>query len=73
VDAKQETPQNPLGLDEGCQNCSVLVECRERVVHGIGADILLVGETPAAGAEATGIPFTRDGTGQGVRALLGDL
>ena len=76
MDAEQETLRNPLGLDQACQNCPALADCRERVVHGygdVGADILLVGETPTAGAEATGIPFTGDETGQGVQALLGNL
>jgi uracil-DNA glycosylase family 4 len=76
VDAQQETLRNPLGLDEACQNCPVLADCRERVVHGygdVGADIVVVGETPTAGTETTGIPFTGDETGQAVQALLGDL
>ncbi|MFB6296419.1 MAG: uracil-DNA glycosylase family protein [Halobacteriales archaeon] len=76
MDAEQDTLRNPLGLDEACQNCPALAECRERVVHGygdVGADIVVAGETPTAGAEATGVPFTGDETGQAVQALLGNL
>lgn len=76
VDAEQESLRNPLGLDEACGNCPGLRECRERVVHGygdVGADVLVVGGAPTAGAEAAGIPFVGDESGRKVQALLGDL
>ena len=76
MDAKQDSLRNPLGLDDTCPNCPVLAERRERVVHGygeVGADVLVVGEAPTAGAEAAGVPFTGDETGRGVQALLADL
>jgi uracil-DNA glycosylase family 4 len=76
MDATQDSLWNPLGLDETCPNCSALAERRERVVHGygdVGADVLVVGESPTAGAEATGVPFSGDEPGHGVGALLADL
>ncbi|MFB6228796.1 MAG: uracil-DNA glycosylase family protein [Halobacteriales archaeon] len=76
MDAKQDSLRNPLGLDEACPNCPALVERRERVIHGygdVGADVLVVGEAPTAGAEGTAVPFTGDETGRGVHALLADL
>jgi uracil-DNA glycosylase family 4 len=75
VDAHQEEFANPFGMDEACENCA-LCERRERVVHGygdVGAEFLVVGEAPTAGAERTGVPFTGDGAGRRVQDVLGEL
>lgn len=69
-------PRNPYSMDEDCQNCPKLVESRTQVVHGYGdptADIVVLGTAPTAGADRTGVPFTGDGTGEVIQALLGDL
>ena len=61
MDANQETRQNPFGMDEECQNCPALCESRETVVHGygdVGAEFVVLGESPAAGTDESGIPFT---------------
>lgn len=63
MDARQDRLANPLGMDENCRQCPALCETRERIVHGYGpvdADVVVVGEMPGAGADASGIPF--DGT-----------
>jgi uracil-DNA glycosylase family 4 len=61
MDADQEMITNPFGMDENCQNCPELCEARENVVHGygdVGADFVVLGDTPAAGSDSSGIPFT---------------
>ncbi|MFB6303471.1 MAG: uracil-DNA glycosylase family protein [Haloferacaceae archaeon] len=76
MDARQEEPANPFGMDADCRNCPALADCRERVVHGygdVGADFLFVGESPSAGAERTGVPFTGDAAGERLQTILGDL
>ncbi|PSQ18898.1 uracil-DNA glycosylase [Halobacteriales archaeon QS_8_69_26] len=60
MDARQDSPENPFGMDEDCRNCPALCETRSRVVHGygdVGADFLFVGEQPGPEADETGIPF----------------
>jgi uracil-DNA glycosylase family 4 len=61
MDARQGDPENPFGMDESCERCPNLCESRSQVVHGygdVGADFLVLGEAPDAGADASGIPFT---------------
>jgi uracil-DNA glycosylase family 4 len=61
MDANQETRQNPFGMDEDCQNCPALCDTRSQVLHGygdVGADFVVIGETPTAGADERGVPFT---------------
>ena len=61
MDANQESMSNPFGMDEQCQNCPELCETRENVVHGygdVGAEFVVLGDSPAEGADASGIPFT---------------
>ncbi|UIP01267.1 uracil-DNA glycosylase [Halobaculum sp. CBA1158] len=63
-------------MDTDCQHCPALVECRERVVHGYGdaeAEVLVLGESPTAGAERTGVPFTGDERGRRIQRVLGEL
>lgn len=69
MDANQETKSNPFGMDEACRNCPDLCETREHVVHGygdVGAEFLVLGDSPSAGADESGIPFT----GETERELL---
>ena len=69
MDANQESMSNPFGMDEQCQNCPALCETREHVVHGygdVGAEFVVLGDAPSAGADASGIPFT----GERERELL---
>ncbi|MFB6193581.1 MAG: uracil-DNA glycosylase family protein, partial [Halobaculum sp.] len=63
-------------MDEDCRNCPALADCRERVVHGygdVGAEFLVIGESPTAGAERTGVPFTGDEAGRWVQRILSDV
>ncbi|MEZ3114347.1 uracil-DNA glycosylase family protein [Halobaculum sp. MBLA0147] len=76
MDADQRDLANPFGMDTDCRNCPALAECRERVVHGygdVGGEFLVLGESPSAGAEATGVPFTGDAAGRRLQSLLGEL
>jgi len=69
MDAEQESLSNPYGMDEECQNCPALCETRTNVVHGygdVGAEFVVLGETPSAGADETGLPFV----GERERELL---
>ncbi|MFU1782275.1 uracil-DNA glycosylase [Haloarcula japonica] len=69
MDAHQESKSNPFGMDEACQNCPELCETRENVVHGygdVGAEFIVLGDSPAAGADESGLPFT----GESERELL---
>ena len=61
MDANQESMSNPFGMDEQCRNCPELCDTRENVVHGygdVGAEFIVLGDSPAAGADESGIPFT---------------
>lgn len=63
MDANQKSMSNPFGMDEACQNCLDLCVTRESVVHGygdVGAEFIVLGDSPAAGADGSGIPFTGD-------------
>ncbi|MFC6757968.1 MULTISPECIES: uracil-DNA glycosylase [Haloarcula] len=69
MDANQDSMSNPFGMDEQCQNCPELCDSRETVVHGygdVGAEFIVLGDSPAAGADESGIPFT----GEQERELL---
>ncbi|MBX0294445.1 uracil-DNA glycosylase [Haloarcula nitratireducens] len=69
MEANQETIANPFGMDETCQNCPELCETRENVVHGygdVGAEFVVLGDSPSEGADESGIPFT----GERERELL---
>lgn len=69
MDAEQESLSNPYGMDEECQNCPELCEPRTNVVHGygdVGAEFLVLGHTPSAGADEDGLPFV----GEQERELL---
>lgn len=60
------TRSNPFGMDEACRNCPELCATRTNVVHGygdVGAEFVVVGTAPSAGADASGIPFTGDDSG----------
>jgi uracil-DNA glycosylase family 4 len=61
MDANQESKANPFGMDEQCQNCPELCETRENVVHGygdVGAEFIVLGDSPAEGSDESGLPFT---------------
>jgi uracil-DNA glycosylase family 4 len=76
VDATQEEFANPFGMDEDCRNCPELADCRTSLVHGygdVGAEFLIVGEAPTAGADRTGVPFTGDAAGERLQYVLGEL
>lgn len=48
------------GNVQTCERCPNLVECRSRIVNGVGpadADVVLVGEAPGAQEDETGEPF----------------
>ena len=63
MDADQESLSNPYGMDEECTNCPALCETRENVVHGygdVGAEFLVLGESPSAAADQAGLPFVGD-------------
>ncbi|PSP34074.1 uracil-DNA glycosylase [Halobacteriales archaeon QH_10_67_22] len=63
MDARQDELANPFGMDEDCQLCPELCESRTQVVHGygdVGADFVVLGSSPSAGADAAGVPFTGD-------------
>jgi len=75
MDARQETQQNPYGMDENCTNCARADE-RARVVHGYGdasADFVFVGHTPSEAAETAGVPFVGDEAGERFQDILGNL
>lgn len=73
VDANQEELSNPFGMDEDCQQCPALADSRTQIVHGygdVGADFLVVGERPDAGADETGVPFTNGPAGERLLGIL---
>jgi len=73
VDANQDQFANPFGMDEDCRNCEALCATRTQVVHGygdVGADFLVVGEAPDAGADGNGVPFTGGPAGERVLSIL---
>jgi len=69
MDANQESLSNPYGMDEECQNCPELCDTRTNVVHGygdVGAEFLVLGDSPSAAADESGLPFV----GEQERELL---
>lgn len=69
MEANQESLSNPYGMDEQCENCPELCETRENVVHGygdVGAEFLVLGDSPSPAADEAGIPFV----GEQERELL---
>ena len=63
MDAEQDALANPFGMDEACERCPELCETRRQVVHGygdVGADFVVLGDAPSAGADESGVPFTGD-------------
>jgi uracil-DNA glycosylase family 4 len=76
MDAHQESLANPYGMDENCRNCPALCETRASVVHGygdVGGEFVFVGEMPAEGADAAGVPFVGDEPGRRLQSMLGEL
>ncbi|MFB6136706.1 MAG: uracil-DNA glycosylase family protein [Halobacteriaceae archaeon] len=76
MDAEQDTRYNPYDMDEACRNCPGLCEVRDRVVHGygdVGADFLVIGESPSRAAEEAGVPFVGDEAGETVQHVLGSV
>jgi len=73
MDANQESPYNPFGMDETCQNCPELCDTRTQVVHGfgdVGAEFVFVGEAPDEGSDSSGIPFVGGPDGEGIIEIL---
>ena len=63
MDARQDSPYNPFGMDEGCENCPELCETRSNVVHGygdVGAEFVVLGEYPSEAADESEVPFTSE-------------
>jgi uracil-DNA glycosylase family 4 len=72
-------------LAPGCARCPALVDCRDHVAWGNGpldADVVVVGEAPAAGdpgadrwrgGNLTGLAYTARHSGRRVRQLFDDL
>ncbi|WP_096391568.1 uracil-DNA glycosylase [Halopenitus persicus] len=76
MDAAQTEFENPFGMDADCENCPALCAERSTVVHGygdVGGEFLVVGGSPSAGADATGIPFGDDAGGRRIRSMFGEL
>ena len=79
-----EFPAERNALAADCRRCPALVESRERVVWGNGpldAEVVVVGEAPAAGdpeadrwrgGNLTGLAYTSRRSGRKVRELLAD-
>ena len=77
-------PDDRMDLAPDCARCPALVESRERISWGVGprdADLLVVGEAPAAGdpdaerwrgGNLTGMAYTSRASGRKVRELVAD-
>jgi uracil-DNA glycosylase family 4 len=75
-------PDDALVLDPGCRRCPALADARDRIAWGNGprdADVLVVGEAPAAGdpddpawpgGNRSGLAYTSRHSGRRVRSLL---
>jgi len=80
-------PEDRLVLEPDCRRCPALVDCRDRIAWGTGprdADVMVVGEAPAAGAapdensaadpwrggNRTGMAYTSAHSGRRIRELL---
>ena len=73
MDANQDSPYNPFGMDETCQNCPDLCDSRTQVVHGygdVGAEFVVVGEHPDGGVDESGVPFVGGPDGEGLLEML---
>ena len=73
MDANQDSPYNPFGMDETCQNCPDLCDSRSQVVHGygdVGAEFVVVGEHPDGGVDESGVPFVGGPDGEGLLEML---
>jgi uracil-DNA glycosylase family 4 len=81
-DPRPPDDDSRLVLERGCARCPALVECRERISWGNGpldAEVMVVGEAPAAGdpeagawagGNHTGLAYTSRHSGRRVRRLL---
>ncbi len=75
-------PEDRLVLEPDCERCPALADCRDRIAWGNGprdADVLVVGEAPAAGdpdrdawrgGNRTGLAYTSAHSGRRIRDLL---
>ena len=80
--ARFPDPGDRHAIESDCQRCDHLAECRERIAWGNGpldADLVVVGEAPAAGDPAaerwrggnlTGLAYTSRHSGRRIRDLL---
>ena len=78
-------PDDALVLAPDCRRCPALVEARDRIAWGNGprdADVLVVGEAPAAGdpddaewpgGNRSGLAYTSRHSGRRVRSLLASV
>ena len=78
-------PQHRRVVEAGCTRCPSLVESRNRIAWGVGpddADVVVIGEAPAAGdpdaerwrgGNHTGMAYTSRHSGRRVRRLFADL
>ena len=64
-------------LNKNCTRCSELVKSRSRVTFGYGdidSDVTFIGEAPGnRGCDITGIPFTRDVSGELFQSMLHEV
>jgi uracil-DNA glycosylase family 4 len=78
-------PEAALVLEPGCERCPALAAARDRIAWGNGprdADVLVVGEAPAAGdpdapdwpgGNRSGLAYTSRHSGRRIRSLLASL
>jgi uracil-DNA glycosylase family 4 len=78
-------PQRRCVVDAGCTRCPALVESRNRIAWGVGpddADVVVIGEAPAAGdpdaerwqgGNHTGLAYTSRHSGRRIRQLFDEL
>lgn len=78
-------PDSRLVLEPGCDRCPALADARTCIAWGNGprdADVVVVGEAPAAGdpgadrwrgGNHTGLAYTSRHSGRAIRGLLSDL
>ena len=78
VRIKMESAQSQLKGDIlRCSSCSEMIKSRSRPVPGMGnsnAKVMMVGLAPGKdGADLTGIPFTRDPSGELINELIASI
>jgi uracil-DNA glycosylase family 4 len=85
TDPAPPVPDDALVLEPDCRRCPALVTARDRIAWGNGpsdADILVVGEAPAAGdpddpdwpgGNRSGLAYTSRHSGRRIRSLLATL